>query len=321
MFKGIVLSVLSSSLFASLYFYSTLLTPLTGTEVFGWRMLMIFPFVGLFMLLSRDIGLIKEISQRVHHRPLLLLGLLLSAFLIGLQQWLFLWAPLNGRGLQVATGYFLLPLTMLLVGRFLYKESLCLLQKCAAFFAGLSVAHEIYIGSGFSWETATVALGFPCYFVLRRTLNTNHLGGFFIDLLFIFPFAGAVAFIHITQPNTSLSVNLFALLVGLAAISAISFIFYILASKILPLTLFGLLGNVEPVLLFIVAILLGESIANDKWFTYGPIWFSVILLTLHGLLTLIRKRTRTYDVETNVMFGNTSKKEPTNLTIRRDGCS
>lgn len=290
MFKGIVLSILSSSLFASLYFYTTFLNPLTGTEIFGWRMLMTCPFVGLFMYLNRDIELIKEVINRIRTKPILLFGLSLSSFLIGLQQWLFLWAPVNGQGMQVATGYFLLPLTMLFVGRYLYKEALCSLQKYAAFFAGLGVTHEIYINGGISWETATVALGFPCYFILRRILQTNHLGGFFFDLLFILPIAAVFAVSSIKNQASSLPLSLYALLVGLAAISALSFIFYIIASKLLPLSLFGLLGNVEPVLLFVVAILLGESISNEKWLTYGPIWISVILLTLHGSLKFIHRK-------------------------------
>ncbi|NLY59338.1 MAG: EamA family transporter RarD, partial [Gammaproteobacteria bacterium] len=47
---GVVLSVLASMLFGGLYYFSTLLTPLNGEQIFGWRMLLTFPCITLFML-------------------------------------------------------------------------------------------------------------------------------------------------------------------------------------------------------------------------------------------------------------------------------
>ena len=38
------------------------------------------------------------------------LALLTSSALVGVQLWLFMWAPLHGRALPVSLGYFLLPL-------------------------------------------------------------------------------------------------------------------------------------------------------------------------------------------------------------------
>ena len=43
MSKGIALSVSASVLFAVMYYYTSLLTPLSGVEIFGWRMLLTVP--------------------------------------------------------------------------------------------------------------------------------------------------------------------------------------------------------------------------------------------------------------------------------------
>lgn len=40
LYKGVALSIASSCLFAGLYYYATLLIPLDGEEIFGWRMLL-----------------------------------------------------------------------------------------------------------------------------------------------------------------------------------------------------------------------------------------------------------------------------------------
>ena len=57
MSKGIALSVFASVLFAVMYFYTSLLAPLDGEEIFGWRMLLTMPCMTLFMLVSAFAGL------------------------------------------------------------------------------------------------------------------------------------------------------------------------------------------------------------------------------------------------------------------------
>ena len=65
-----------------------------------------------------------------------------------------MWAPLNGRSLDVSLGYFLLPLTMVLTGRLVYGERLSRLQQIAVLFAALGVLNELYQAGGFSWGHA-----------------------------------------------------------------------------------------------------------------------------------------------------------------------
>jgi len=74
----------------------------------------------------------------------------------------------------------------------------------------------------------------------------------------------------------------------LGLISASALVSYILASRLLPFSLFGLLSYVEPVLLVGVALLLGESISRDEWMTYLPIWLAVLVLIYEGFRHLRR---------------------------------
>ncbi|VEH65188.1 putative transporter [Rodentibacter pneumotropicus] len=43
MLKGILVSLLASFLFGYMYYFSTLLKPLSGTDIFGYRMILRFP--------------------------------------------------------------------------------------------------------------------------------------------------------------------------------------------------------------------------------------------------------------------------------------
>jgi len=289
--KGIIASVTASTLFAVMYYYTSLLAPLSGEEIFGWRMLLTLPFVTAFMLLSRDWHLVVGVWRRIARQPLLLVGSMATSALMGVQLWLFLWAPLHGRSLEVSMGYFLLPLTMVLTGRLVYAEHLSYLQRVAVCLAACGVAHELWQHASFAWETLVVAAGYPLYFVIRRYCGNEHLGGLWTDMLLMMP----VALWFVWQGSLSAAdllakPSLYALIPLLGVLSASALISYVMASRLLPFSLFGLLSYVEPVLLVGVSLLLGESIGRDQWWTYLPIWMAVLVLVFEGAKHLTRHR-------------------------------
>ncbi|MEW4950874.1 MULTISPECIES: EamA family transporter RarD [Pseudomonas] len=293
MSKGILSSVMASCLFAVMYFYTSLLSPLDGEEIFGWRTLLTLPCLTLFMLVSKDWKRVGELLARVKHTPLLLLGMVGTSWLMGVQLWLFLWAPLHGRSLEVSMGYFLLPLAMVLTGRLVYGERLSRLQKVAVACAALGVGHELYQHGSFAWETLVVTIGYPIYFVLRKRCRTDHLGGLWCDMCLLLPWA--LYFViqgPLSPADLQAHPGLYALIPILGAISASALIAYVLASRLLPFSLFGLLSYVEPVLLVGVALLLGETIGPDQWLTYLPIWAAVLVLVIEGFKHLLRQRRR-----------------------------
>lgn len=291
MSKGVVLSVSASALFAVMYYFTSLLTPLSGLEIFGWRMLLTMPCMTVFMIVSGEWRRAWELLRRLAARPALVGGAVLSSALLGVQLWLFMWAPLNGRSLDVSVGYFLLPLTMVLTGRLVWGEQLSYLQKIAVFFAGLGVVNELYQAGGFSWATLVVIIGYPVYFIVRKYLKTDHLGGLWLDMAFMLP----VAWWFVQSGEQGFAVmdahpKLYALIPLLGLISASALVSYIIASRLLPFSLFGLLSYVEPVLLLGVALLLGESIQGAEWLTYIPIWLAVMVLVYEGFKHLVRQR-------------------------------
>lgn len=286
-----MLSVLASFTFGVLYFYTEFLKPLDSEQTFAWRMLSTLPFLTVFMWWSGDFNRIAEIFQRVIKQPKMLLWLLCSSFLCTTQLWLFLWGPINGRGLEVSLGYFLLPLVMVLVGCLLYKEKLSTWQIAAIGLALLGVSHEIWRMGYMAWETAYIAVAYPLYFFLRRVFKTDHLGGFWWDLALVIPVAIYLAFMH----SDSLSViahfpHLIWAVIGLGFLSCLGLGSYMLASRYLPFVIFGLLSYLEPVLLAFASMMLGERIAHDEWLTYVPIWLAVLLLVIEGSLHVIKQQ-------------------------------
>ncbi|MPW15541.1 EamA family transporter RarD [Paraburkholderia sp. CNPSo 3157] len=286
--RGIALSVTASMLFALMSVYAKLLTPLTGLDIFAWRVIWTVPGAFALIAVRSRLPQLRALVQRAISEPRTALALAVSAALLGVQLWVFLWAPLHGRMLEVSLGYFLLPLTMVLVGRFYYHERLEPLQWLAVACAALGVLHELWVTRAFSWPTLLVALGYPPYFVLRRKINADSLTAFALEVSLMLPFALAMALNGGSLALLSGRIDMWLLLLpGLGALSTVALASYLKASRLLPMALFGILGYVEPVLLVIVSVtLLGETMTAQQLGTYVPIWIAVGLTGLHGVRLL-----------------------------------
>ena len=291
--QGIVASVLASVLFGATYYLSPFLAPLDGEQIFGWRILLTLPLTTALLLWRREGREVLRLWHGVRAAPQQALWLLASAAMLGVQLWLFMWAPLNGRALPVSLGYSLLPLVMVLAGRVVFAERLSTAHRLATALATAGVAFELLRAGGVSWETWLVALGYPAYFVLRRHLGTNHLGGFWMDMLLLLPAALWFALRAPSSLETVAGHPLLQVLLPLAGIlGALALVLYLAASWLLPMGLFGLLSYVEPVLLVVVALLLGEGLAPGQWPTYTLVFAAVVVLVLDGARQFVRELRR-----------------------------
>ncbi|SAL10985.1 EamA family transporter RarD [Caballeronia telluris] len=291
--RGIALSVAASALFALMSGYSTWLAPLDGLDIFAWRIVGTLPGALALVALTKRWPTLCALLAKLARSPLSLAGFGAAAALLGVQLWIFLWAPLHGRALEVSLGYFLLPLVMVLVGRFHYREPLDGFQWAGVAFATVGVAHELVMTHAFSWPTLVVALGYPPYFMLRRKLHADPLVSFAIEMMLLAPFAFAMLVVRDSLAVVEARPILWLLLPGLGVLSTVALGSYLRASRYLPIALFGVLGYVEPVLLVGVAVLLlGEPFSMQHIGTYVPIWISVALTAVHSARLVRRERAR-----------------------------
>jgi len=285
--KGVVFSITASLLFGALYYYVALLRPLDGVQVFGWRVLFTAPGLMLILTSYRAWASVRALCARLRREPRLRLVFLVLAAILGAQMWLFVWAPLHGRALDVSLGFFLLPLTMVLVGRLALKERLSTLQTLAVGFAMLGVGHELWRTLAFSWVTTIIVTLYPLYFLLRRWYGIEALSGLFLETVLVLPVCLVLLWYTADFSLLAQTPRLLWQLPMLGVLSAAGLWCYLSASRLLAMGLFGLLSYVEPVLLFGVAtLLLGEAFTPEHWWTYGPIWVAVVLLAAEGALRL-----------------------------------
>lgn len=277
---GILHSLTASVVFAAIYYYTSFLTFLDGEAVYAWRVLLTIPCVGLMLAMSGGRRDLLEILARLRSSPMLWVALPASSMMLGVQLWLFVWAPVNGYGLDVSLGYFLLPLALVVTGRVLYGERITRLQTVACCFAGIGVLNALYFAQSLSWPALMVAGGYPFYYALRRATGTANIAGMWIDMMLSLPVVIWFVMSSTTgqgqTPPSHLAMAL--LIVGFGALSAIALACHFSASQKLTMGLFGLLTYIEPVLLVLISLLLGESIAPADISTFVCIWTALLVL-------------------------------------------
>lgn len=281
---GIAMAILSNILFAVLYAYGKWLAPLSGTQVFLWRMVMMWVCLAVVLVLTGKIWQVKDELAQIGTLKNWLYFVIPTPILAS-QLWLFMWAPLHGQGVQVAMGYFLFPLAMVLSGWLVFREKLSSLQKLAAFLAAAGVMTEILRTGSVSWATLWVCGTYPIYYVMRRKVAVGALTGLFFDVSIIAPVC--LAYLLMTDIATvGTSSVLLLKVLGLGAISVLAIFSNVEASRLLPVSVFGMLSYLEPLLLFVLAMtVLGSVVTPAMLLGYGLIWAGIACLIAQGILT------------------------------------
>tara|TARA_R110002167_G_scaffold138853_4_gene326253 strand:- start:3487 stop:4383 length:897 start_codon:yes stop_codon:yes gene_type:complete len=287
-FRSVAFAMGAFCLFASLPAYVQLLQPLSGFAATGQRILWtVVLLVGCLLVFDR--GQLTQIGRllcRWRSWP----GYLLGSALVGAQFWAFIWGPMNGRTLEVALGYFILPLAMVLTGRLVYGERLRRLQWLAVGCATAGVVSSLLQSGGFSWLALLIALGYPPYFILRRYQSLPALQAFGIENILLLPVAiwACVELGEVAHPF-DYSLSKLALFAGLGLLGSIPMLLWLSASRVLALGVLGLLGNLEPTLIFCVGLWQGETVEPSEWLLYALIFSSLLLLGADAARQLWRR--------------------------------
>ena len=280
MLKGVFFCITANFLFGLGYYFAILLRPLSGESMFGFRIIVLIPFILLAILLFKQTPKFTQLWQKIKKNPPLIFILLLLALNTGVKLWLFMWAPNNGQAIPVSIGYLLLPIVAVALGKIVFKEHFTLLKWLSLIFAIIGVGTNLILTGAFSWGTLVSGIGYPLYITLRRYFDINNLATFFIELLLVTPFA--LYFISQTEMQPILIENhyLYAILALFGLVNGIAFIAYIASSNLLPVNVLGLLGYMEPLVMLAISFIIGESLDSKSYILMICLALAITLLTI-----------------------------------------
>ncbi|MEJ1087188.1 permease [Microbacterium sp. Mu-80] len=276
--RGVLFSLLASAIFAGMFYIASLVTS-SAEVVFAARVLLTLLCYAAALLHPAARRGVVVLWRRLRARWWMpLLSLLLTA-IAGVQLWLFMWAPMHGHGLDAALGFLLLPIALVFAGRFVMKAHVSRVQWLVVALASVAVVVKVIATPELSWVTLMICGPYALYFVLRQRFGLDEPMVFGWEVALLAPVAVLALVTSVPIEPSALE---FTVLGAIGFGSAAAMTFYLGASYLLSMPVFGLLGYVEPVMLVGVALLLGERMQGADAFVYGLLAVALALLAVEG---------------------------------------
>ncbi len=281
--RGLAYGLLAYLLWGFLPLYWKQIQQVPSLEIICHRILWSMLFTALLLSLRGGLG--KTLARLCE--PRLVLALVWTACLLGVNWLLFIYSVNSGHVLQSSLGYFISPLVNAALGVFLLRERLTPAQK-AAFGLALSGVLVLALTAGQPpWLALALAVTFSLYGLGKKVSALGSLQSLFAESailglpalawLGLLQVRGVGAFGH-GDPAVS------GFLAGAGVVTSIPLILFAAAARRMPLSMLGLLQYLSPSMQFLMGVFLfREPFGRAQALAFALIWAGLVLYTVSGL--------------------------------------
>jgi chloramphenicol-sensitive protein RarD len=276
--EGVIAGLAAYLMWGFLPVYFKIVGEVDPTEVLAHRIIWAVPF-GALILFARSQW--SEVRAALVHRKMLA-WLTLSALFIAMNWFVYIWAIQDGRIFETSLGYYINPLTNMLVGVWLFKERLRRYQIVAVAAATIGVLVLAISAGVIPWVSLFLAISFTVYAAVRKRVVIGGMPGLFVETLLMLPFA-MVWFGYLFSSsqmvfgNGDSSMMFWLLMAG--PVTALPLLCFALAARRLSLTTIGFMQFLAPTLQFGTGIYYGEILTTAHMICFGFIWSAVAFFT------------------------------------------
>ena len=207
--------------------------------------------------------------------------LALSSFLLTLNWGIYIWAVSVDRVVEASLGYYMTPLVVVFFGVFVLKEKLRITQKLSLGLAAIGVAILTFAFGQLPLVAFGLALSWGTYSLIKKRLDAGSLETLSVEMLFALIPSGIYMFYLMSNNQAQFGTELwFSLILTTAGlVTIVPLLMFNSAATTLPLTLVGLLGYINPTIMFLVGfIVFHEPLTFSKIFGFVFIWSALIIL-------------------------------------------
>jgi len=207
--------------------------------------------------------------------------LALSSFLLTLNWGIYIWSVSVDRVVEASLGYYITPLVVVFFGVFVLKEKLRNAQKLSLGLAAIGVAILTFAFGQLPLVAFGLALSWGAYSLIKKRLDAGSLETLSVEMLFALIPSGIYMFYLMSNNQAQFGTELwFSLILTTAGlVTIVPLLMFNSAATTLPLTLVGLLGYINPTIMFLVGfIVFHEPLTFSKIFGFVFIWSALILL-------------------------------------------
>ncbi len=210
-----------------------------------------------------------------------------TSVIIGLNWFVYIWAVNANHIVDASLGYFIAPLTSMLLGVLFLKERLNSWQKLAVLIAVMGVLNQIFNFGAFPWVALSLAFTFSTYSLIRKTANINPMVGMAIEMAILAPVAAGFVIIKgVNGEGALFAVNITTdiFLIGTGIITALPLLWYTHGVKILRLSTMGFFQYFVPTCQLLIGICIyNEPFTGTHLATFGLIWLGLSIYTMDSI--------------------------------------
>ncbi len=259
--------------------YLLLLQSVPSLEFVAWRLVFTLPFCLALIAVFADFSELK----RVLRNRKIMFTLMASSAIIAVNWFLYIYAIQHGYVYAASLGYYILPLTMMLLGLVFLKEQLNRLQWSAVALAAFGVAALASGALTTMWLSLTMATTFGVYGLLRKTVDAGPLTGLTVEAMMLMPIAlGVILWFWQSPYGVALGQNT-SVTLALAAsgpITAVPLMLFAAAARRLPYTVIGFLQFASPTIVFFLGLFVfGEELRPAQLACFVMIWAAAALFS------------------------------------------
>jgi len=251
-------------------------------EILMHRMAWSLVFLTILLLVRRQWG---WLSGAIGNRRVL--GhFALSASVLSINWFLYIWAVNNNHVVDASLGYFINPLVSVMLGYFLLHERLRVGQWTAIGVAALGVLWLTVQAGQLPWIGLVLAASFGSYGLLRKTAMLGAIEGLSLETLLLIPFALGYLLWLAAQGRSGFvngDLTLQLMLMAAGPITAVPLLLFAAGARRIPLSLLGILQYLSPTLQLSLGVFFWhEPFDGGKLFGYVLIWSALAGYALEG---------------------------------------
>jgi len=274
---GIIYGVGAYVIWGSLPIYWRWLEKASAFEILAnrgiWSLVVCLLFLAFQQQLRSTFRLIKNYKT--------FFTLALSSFLLTLNWGIYIWSVSVDRVVEASLGYYMTPLVVVFFGVFILKEKLRIAQKLSLTLAAIGVAILTIAFGQLPLVAFGLALSWGTYSLIKKRLDAGSLETLSVEMLFALIPSGIYMFYLFSNNQNEFGSELWFSLIVMTTglVTIIPLLMFNSAATTLPLTLLGLLGYINPTIMFLIGfIVFHEPLTFSKIFGFIFIWSALILL-------------------------------------------
>ena len=289
---GVVSAVGAYLLWGVLPLYFLLLAPTGPWELVAWRVALSFVFCLILLAITRGWKPLLAIMRQ----PRLLALTALAGVLIYINWQVFVLATLNGNIVETALGYFINPITTMLLGFFILRERIRMLQWVAIGIASSAVLVIVFAYGRFPWVALTLTASFGIYGLVKKQIGpaVDAISGLTLESFWLLPVAAVQLIAVGVTSGLTMGAHgaLHAALLAFAGVAtAVPLLLFAAGTRRIGLVAIGTIQFITPIMQFLFGVLIEhEAMPATRWVGFVIVWIAIAVFLLDLVLVAGRSR-------------------------------